>query len=164
MFSLQIYPKRESGRDVFPWILKTLWDKFLKVYLRTTASGKALDFTKNGANGYLLLMLLTLFTKRGSYFSAIWGLLTTNSRIFVRKLLSKFFLYFSFLWYLNFSKSRCKKQLFGAHCLYLNSCLMSTLFRIGEADKRPDKFSPRNVRTSPQNILTFSFNPFATLM
>ena len=43
-----------------------------------------------------------------------------------------------------------------------------TLFRMGLGQKGPPiSFSPvtsTNVETSPQNFLTFSFNPFATLM
>ena len=44
-----------------------------------------------------------------------------------------------------------------------------TLFRIGEEGKKvpPNSFSSAisaNVRISPQNFLTFSFNPFTTLV
>ena len=37
----------------------------------------------------------------------------------------------------------------------------------GEAKKPPTSFSPvtsTNVGTNPQNVLTFSFNPFATMV
>ena len=42
-----------------------------------------------------------------------------------------------------------------------------TLFKMGGAKSPPTSFSPvtsPNVGISPQNLLTFSFNPFATLV
>ena len=66
-------------------------------------------------------MSLILVIKKGSHFSFFWGLLLANSWIFLWKVLSRFFLYFSFisLWTLK----NIQKQLSNKF-LSLSSCLM----------------------------------------
>ena len=52
-------------------------------------------------------------------------------------------------------------------CLSAENILLLTLFRMGDQRTLPTSFSPvtpTNVEISPQKFLTFSFNPFATLM
>ena len=52
-------------------------------------------------------------------------------------------------------------------CLSAENILLLTLFRMGGQKNPPTSFSPvtpTNVEISPQKFLTFSFNPFATLM